>query len=407
MKRIGYGVALILALGLGFWLGGLMGAGGPPSGMQGMREKEPPAVMAQELKERPLDVQDEYIALVEPVQEVMVQTEVPGYIDMVHFTEGAYVNAGDLLFTIDQKTYKAKVELSKASLTQATSSLPAAQANLDSAQANFERADAFLKRLKSADKRSVVQSDMDTATADFLQAKAQVQQAKAAIQQTEAAIEQAKADLALANIDLAFTEIHSPISGRIGKALATKGNYVTSASGALAHIVQTDPIRVVFSMTDRAYLNLRQQEMEGVTNALAARIRLPNGSTIKMVGKKDFDDNAMNSDTGTLAVHYLFDNPDGLLVSGGYVNILLGQQERPLGIRIPQQAVLVDTQGTYVLTVDEAGKVGTARIQLGNSIKTDFVVLSGLQAGDRIVVDGLQKVQPGSEAKVTLQEVTP
>jgi RND family efflux transporter MFP subunit len=209
----------------------------------------------------------------------------------------------------------------------------------------------------------------------------------------------------LAKIDLAFTEIHSPISGRIGKAMATKGNYVTSASGALAHIVQTDPIRVVFSMTDRAYLTLRQQELQGGTNALAARVRLPNGSALKTLGKKDFDDNAMNSETGTLAVRYLFDNPDSLLISGGYVNILLGQQERPLGIRIPQQAVLVDPQGTYVLTVDEDGKVGTARVQLGQSIASDFVALSGLKAGDRIVVDGLQKVQPGTVAKITLQEV--
>jgi RND family efflux transporter MFP subunit len=438
MKRIGYGIALILALALGFWLGGFWGAGGPPSGMPGMPGAgmmQLPAVVAQELKERPLDVQDEYIASVEPVQEVAVRTEVPGYIETVHFVEGAYVNAGDLLFTIDQRTYKAKVTLAQASVALATSSLPGAQANLESAQANqasaqaaleseqanFERADAFLKRLRNADQRSVVQADMDTATADVLQAQAQVQRARAAIQQAQAAvkqaqaqiqqtgasIEQAKADLTLANINLAFTEVQASIAGRIGKAIVTKGNYVTSATGALAQIVQTDPIRVVFSMTDSAYLDLHQQALAGQTKALAAHIRLPNGSILKTVGQKDFDDNAMNRDTGTVAVRYLFDNPDGLLISGGYVNILLGQPERPLGIRIPQQAVLVDPQGTYVLTVDDAGKVGSARIELGKSIETDFVVLSGLQAGDRIVVDGLQKVQPGSDAKVTLQELTP
>ena len=435
MKRIGYIVVLALALGLGFLLRGFMPPDGPPPGMPGMGTMGSPAVVAQELKEVPLDVQDEYIASVEPVQEVMVRTEVPGYVDTIHFTEGDSVNTGDLLFTIDQRKYKAKVALADASLAQVMSSLPAARATLDSAQAshdsahanlefaqaNVVRAVAFLTRLKNADERSVVQSDIDTATADSLQAKSLVQQANAAIQQekaaiqqaeaniqqAEAAIKQAKANLALAKIDLAFTEIHSPISGRIGKAMATKGNYVTLASGALAHIVQTDPIRVVFSMTDRAYLTLRQQELQGEANALAARVRLPNDSALNGLGKKDFDDNVMNSDTGTLAIRYLFDNPDRLLISGGYVNILLGQQERPLGIRIPQQAVLVDPQGPYVLTVDEAGKVGMAWIELGKSIDTDFVALSGLKAGDRIVVDGLQKVQPGTVAKVTLQEVAP
>ncbi len=435
MKYIANGILLILVLGLGFWLGTFMKAGGPPMGMPQMGAMAPPAVVAQDIKERPLDVQDEYIASVEPVQEVAVCTEAPGYIEMVHFTEGAHVNEGDLLFTIDQRIYKARVTLAEASVDQVTSSLPGAQATLESAQssqesaqatleseqANYDRADAFLKRLKNADTRSVVQSDIDTATADMLQAKARVQQAQAAIhqaqaavrqaqaqiQQTEAAIKQAAADLALAKINLAFTEIRAPISGRIGKAMITKGNYVTSASGALARIVQTDPVRVVFSMTDRSWLDLRRQALAGQTKAISAHVRLPNGSILETIGKKDFDDNAMNSGTGTVAVRYLFDNPNGLLVSGGYVNILLGQQERPLGIRIPQQAVLVDQQGSYVLTVDEAGKVGTARVQIGKSIETDFEVLSGLQAGDRIVIDGVQKAQPGSEAKVTLQEVAP
>jgi len=433
MKVVAYIVGLAAAVALGFFARGFMLTGGSPPGMPSMGSMPPPAVTALKLKEMPLDVLEEYIASIEPVQEVMVRTEVSGYIDTVHFKEGAFVNEGDPLFTIDQKTYKAKVALSQASLAQATSNLPSAQANLnsakanhdaakanfDSAQANFERADAFLKRLKNADERGVVQSDIDTATADFLQAKAQVQQAQAAIQQaqatiqqaqaeiqqTEAAIQQAKAELTMAKIDLAFTEVLAPISGRIGKALATKGNYVTSASGALARIVQTDPIRVVFSMTDSAYLNLLQQESKGVADALVAHVRLPNGLKLKTDGQKDFDDNVMSRETGTVAIRYLFDNPDGLLISGGYVNILLGQQERTMGIRIPQKAVLVDSQGTYVLTVNEEGQVGTARVEPGNSIETDIVILNGLKTDDRVVVDGIQKVQPGMQANVTLQEV--
>lgn len=339
----------------------------------------PPAVVAQELKEVPLDVLDEYIASVEPVQEVMVRTEVAGYIDEVHFQEGAMVEEGNLLFTIDRKQYQAMVEVREAELARAN--------------AELVRAEKYLKRMHEANERSVSASDIDTAESDHLQAKAN--------------LKQAEANLNLAQIDLGYTEIRAPISGRIGAAKVTKGNYVTSASDPLARIVQIDPVRVVFSLTDRAYLDLRRQELNGVTNGLAARVRLPNGATLKRVGEKDFDDNVMSSETGTLAVRYLFDNTDGLLVPGGYVNILLGQEERPMGIRIPQQALLVDPQGNYVLTVDEAGLVGTARVKLGPSIASDLVVLSGLEAGDRVVVDGVQKVQPGTLANVTLQEVAP
>ena len=374
MKKVRYIVGLVAAIGLGFFVRGFMSAGGPPPGMGNM---PPAAITAMELREMPLDVLDEYIASIEPVQEVMVRSEVAGYIDKVHFREGAYVNEGDLLFIIDQKQYQARVEVQ--------------QAELASAKAELDRSEKYLKRVREASQRSVSESDIDTAKNNQLQAMAN--------------LKQAEANLNLAKIDLDYTEILAPISGQIGVAMATKGNYVTSASDAMARIVQTDPIRVVFSMTDRAYLNLRQQEQDGKANNLTARIRLPNGSTLPMIGKKDFDDNAMNPETGTLAVRYLFDNPDELLVPGGYANILVGQEERPMGIRIPQKAILVDPQGTYVLTVDNAGQVGTARIRLGKTIESDMVVLSGLQVGDRIVVDGVQKVQPGMQANVVLQEV--
>jgi membrane fusion protein (multidrug efflux system) len=341
-----------------------------------MGNMPPPAVVAQELKETPLDVLDEYIAMVEPVQDVLVRSEVEGYIDRVHFTEGAEVKEGDLLFTINQDQYRAMVGVREAELANA--------------QAEVERAGKYLKRLNDAGGRSVSPSDLETAESDQLQA--------------QAILKQAEANLELARIDLNYSEIRASISGRIGAALATKGNYVISGSEPLARIIQTDPVRAVFSMTDREYLDVRQQELAGNGGALVAAVRLPNGATLSTTGRKDFDDNTINPETGTMAVRYLFDNPDGLLVVGGYVNIMLGQPDRPMGIRIPQRAVLVDPQGTYVLTVDEAGKIGTARIEQGQTIGADIVVLSGLQAGDRVVVEGVQKVQPGMVASVTLRE---
>lgn len=376
LKFIGGLTVVLVAGAAGFVVRGFVAVGGPPPGAPAMGKMPPPAVVAQEVKNVPLDILEEYIGKVEPVQEVMVASEVAGYIDQVHFTEGAVVQEGQLLFTIDQKQYQALVNVREAELERAKSEL--------------DRCQKYLNRLRKASQRSISETDIETAESAELQAAA--------------AFKQAQASLSLAQIDLAYSEIHSPISGRIGEAKLTKGNYVTPSSGALARIIQVDPIRVVFSMTDRAYLSLRQQELAGKENGMVATVRLPNGVTPPIEGKKDFDDNAMNAATGTMAVRYLFDNPDQLLVSGGYVKIMLGQPERPMGIRIPQQCVLVDPQGSYVLTVTAEGLVKAARVKLGRQAASDVVVESGLKAGDRVVVEGVQKVQPGVTAGVTMKE---
>jgi membrane fusion protein (multidrug efflux system) len=132
-----------------------------------------------------------------------------------------------------------------------------------------------------------------------------------------------------------------------------------------------------------------------------AQARLPDGTVLPNLGKKDFDDNAIDPQTGTLAVRYLFDNAAGLLVPGGYITALLRNQDAEKGIKIPQQALLVDQQGTYVLTVDETKSVSQVRITTGAQIGTDVTVLSGLKEGDRIVVDGVQKARPGATVQAT------
>lgn len=370
---------LVIGIAIGFFLRMFIPMGGPPPAMMGMGEMPPPAVKALALKQQPLDVLDEYIAAVEPVQQVQVRSEVPGYLDAVHFAEGAYVQEGDLLFTIDQSQYQATVELRAAELARA--------------QAELDRAQKFLKRMQETDARGISQADVDSAESDHLRAAAN--------------LKQAQANLNLAQIDLAYAEIRAPISGRIGAALVTKGNYVNAATEVLAHIVQTDPIRIVFSMTDRAYLDFRRELGPGQDSDLVAQVKLPNGVVLPVTGKKDFDDNRMNAKTGTLAVRYLFDNPDELLVSGGYVNLMLGKPERPLGLRIPQRAVLLDPDGSYVLTATDEGLVGMARVTLGRAIASDTEVISGLSPGERVIVEGIQKVQPGVQASVTLLEVAP
>lgn len=319
-------------------------------------------VTAVELKETFLNPADEYIAKVEPIEDVMIRSEVAGYIETVHFTEGGMVDEGDVLFTIDQRTYQAAV---------------------DAAEADVLRAERLYDRMKKADVRSVSKSDLETAESELLRAQAALDQAQ---------------------VNLDYTEIKAPVSGRIGAAEVKKGNYVSSASGVLARIVQVDPIRVAFSLTDREYLSLRQRELSGDESMRVAKVRLPDGTVLSTVGKKDFDDNAINPETGTIAVRYLFENGDRLLIPGGYVTALLRNPDEEKGVLVPQKSVLVDQQGAYVLTVDEEDVVGTARIEPGVQIGTDVEVLSGLKEGDRIVVDGVQKAKPGAAVSVTLLE---
>ena len=328
----------------------------------GRPQMPPAAVVAQVLKEQSLQPVEEYIAKVEPVQQVTIRPQISGTIETVHFRGGDLVKEGDLLFTIQPDSY---------------------QAAADAATAELDRAQKLYDRMKSADARSISKSDMETAESNWLRAQA---------------------GFKVAQVSLNYTKIKAPISGRIGVAEITKGNYVAPASSMLASIVQTDPIRVVFSVPDRVYLDLRQQMLAGTAASLAAHIRLPNGAVLPVIGKKDFDDNMMNDRTGTIAVRFAFDNADGLLVAGGYVKIMLENAAPMLGIKVPQKAVLADQQGLYVLTVDEAGKVSMAHIKTGAQLGPDVVVESGLKAGDRVIIDGVQKALPDATVKVTLME---
>ena len=164
--------------------------------------------------------------------------------------------------------------------------------------------------------------------------------------------------------------------------------------------MQTDPIRIVFSQTDREYLAFRRLELSGDAAALEANVVLPDGSVFPDIGKKDFDDNAINPMTGTIAVRYLFDNPDGLLLPGGYVTARLSNPAGEKGIQIPQRALLVDAEGSYVLSVDDAGTVGTLRVETGDQAGENVIILSGLNPGDCIITDGVQKAAPGATVQV-------
>ncbi len=343
---------------------------GMPPGMMGAAG--PPAVKTFKVKKEYFEKEKEYIAHVEPIQQVDLVPRIEGYIAEVLFKEGSLVEKGQLLFTIDSREYRATADLRAAELAQA--------------EARQVRAEKYLKRLKSAETRSISQADMDMAISDAQSAKA--------------AVEMARASLKLAEINLGYTRIAAPISGKIGPAEIKSGNYVSSASRRLASIVQTNPVRVRFSPADRHYLKLLQQDISGKPLKISSRVTLPGGMAFAAAGQRDFVDNEMDPETGTITIWLRFDNPNGLLIPGSYVKLLLGDQDRPKDLIIPQVAVVSDVQGHSVYIVDKEAKVHKRSITLGPVLEESIVAKSGLIEGESIIIEGVQKVMPGITVQV-------
>ena len=361
---------LLLCVGAGWYLKGKMTPS--MSGMAGMNREA--FVLIQGLEEADISAKQSYIGHVEAIKSVNVIPQVSGYVEKVLFQEGSYVEEGDILFIIEQKKYQATVELRKA--------------ELESAKANLVRAERDFKRQAQLSKQNYAsKATFDTAESNYLQAKA--------------AVAQAEANLDLAEIDLGYTVIKAPISGYIGKALVTEGNYVSSSAQNLARIVQTNPIRVAFSVSDKEYLTskiLRQQNGEG---SIRSEIILPNGQTIENHFKSRFTDNEINTDTATIAVYAEYKNDEGLLIPGNYVDVKIGPKETQRSLLVPQSAVAQDEHGNYVMVVKD-GIAEERRVTLGETIGTKQVVKSGLNKDDKVIIQGLQKASNGAKVNAQL-----
>ncbi|MGD9823229.1 efflux RND transporter periplasmic adaptor subunit [Desulfobacter sp.] len=323
-----------------------------------------PKVVVETVESGPASPPLEFIGHIEAIQSVDLRAEVVGRIDTVHFEEGAMVKVGDLLFTIRQPPYRARMNAAKASLAKA--------------KADLMRAEKLLSRLTSADPRSVVQTDLDTAESAVLQGRAIVQQARA--------------ELELAEIDLEYTEIRAPISGKIGKALFTKGNYVGPATGTLAQLVQMNPVRVVYSMSDREYLQQLKSTLRNQSAQVELGLKLPDGTAYSGRGVRDFVNNSMDTGTGTIALWDKYINPDGILVPGTYVTAIITGRQTATAALIPQEAVLSDDQGYFTYTVNKENIVDKRRLELGGTIGDRFSVQAGLEPGENVVVKGIQRI---------------
>ncbi len=321
-------------------------------------QPQAPAVVLYNVSEKTLSSSRSFIGRVEAIQSVSLRPQVSGEIMKVNFKEGSFVKAGQILFTIDSSNYQATVDLRRAELEQA--------------QASLTKSEKYLARVKSADKRSISASDIDAAESAFLQAKAA---------------------LKLAEIDLAHTRILSPITGRTGAAAYTKGNYVTPASGALATIIQTDPVRVSFALPDKDYLD--QLELFRKNGPVyRTTLVLSNGRELDIQGERDFESNKVDDRTGTIEMVIRFPNPEGILIPGSMVRIGTRPIENDPSMIIPQESILADSQGSYVYTVDEKNIAHQTRIELGEEVGTMRKVTKGLKQNDRVIRIGLQNVRP-------------
>ena len=366
--------------------------GRPPSVLAQSSNAPPPAVIVAPVKNEDITQRAQYVGYVEAIQQTDIEARVEGFIESVDFTEGSHVSTGDKLFTLDKGTYEAALASAQAELQSGEASLAGAKATLQAADLNLERQKTLVKS------NTVSQATVDDAQASRDADAAQVDQA-------EASISSAKADIETAQLNLSYTDIVSPIDGRIGKAMYTKGNLVSTSSGTLATVVQMDPIRVVFSVPDRDYIQViettREMPDEAVRHEFAPTIVLPTGKEYEFPGTISFVDNTVDSSTGTIAIRADFKNPEDILVPGQFVtvNVKIGQTK--VAPVVPQSAVLEDKDGNYVLTLDSQDRVQITRIKTGITVGQDIEVTDGLRQGDTIITEGIQRVQPGIVVKPT------
>ncbi len=330
-------------------------------------------VAVREVEERPYNLPERFVAHAEPVQEVDLLPQVDGYIKEMRFKEGDIVKEGTVLYVLDDERYHAVVNQRKA--------------DLEAAEAEARRAERYWERMQNADSRGITQLERDNAEAGAEKAKA--------------AVLQAKANLVVAEYDLKKARVIAPISGQIGKTSAHVGDYVAPSKGALARIVQIDPIRVTFPLTDRAYVGWRTALKKGKAPEYRMRLILPDGSEYDKQGTWDFDDNEMSKDTATIIMRLSFPNPDRLLVPNSYVTLLSDRKVPPKMPCIPQQAV-VDlvggSQGVWVLKDDMT--VEQRVVEVREMSEGWSPVVSGLQLGEKVVISGISKLGPGMKVKL-------
>ena len=363
--------ATTLVAACGSSAGGDKGGGHGPMG--GMGPSEVTVVTA---SQEALPVAWEYVGQTAGSREVEVRARVTGILLSRNFKEGERVKKGQSLFTIDPKPFEA-------ALARAVADVAAAEARLEQASRNAAR----LKPLYA--EKAVSQKENDDAVSAEAIGIADVKAAQARL--TEA------------KLNLAYTRVEAPVSGLTTRALPSEGTLVSGPNVLLTSVVQVDPIWVNFGIPDNEQARIRKQAQDGslkLPRNFEVELRLADGSLYGPKGKLDFSDVRVSLQTGTREARAELPNPDGALVPGQFVRVILKGASLPNAVTVPQRAVMEGPQGKFVYVVDEKSTAQPRPVEAGQWSGDRWVITSGLKGGERVIVDGVMKIGPGAPVKV-------
>jgi membrane fusion protein, multidrug efflux system len=337
---------------------------------------KPPAVGVVAVVRKPVTRSSEYVGRIQATDRVNLVARVAAFLEQRTFIEGDEVKKGDLLYRLEQGPFLADVKAKQAQIAQF-------KALLQNAAATFDRAKALMNTMVG------LQSNYDSALASQESYRAQILGAEAQLEQ--------------AQINLGYTEIRAPIDGKIGRTSVTTGNFVSPSSGVLAIIVSQDPMYVVFPVSSRAVMELRRRIAAKLeSGSVIVKVRLPDGRVYGETGRLDFIDNVVAGNTDTITLRATLRNPlsqhDGAareLVDGELVTVILEDAQPIDALSVPRASVLSDQGGDYVFVVDRDDKAQQRRVRLGPSSPSNAAVVSGLNEGESVIVEGIQRVRPG------------
>ena len=345
------------------------------------KQAPPPAVSVYKVSAEQIGRHREFVARTQAFKEADLKARVEGELIERHFREGAMVNKDQLLLKIDPANYEAL-------LAQAKADLASKESGQDNAIRNLKRAKDLIGD------GYISQSDFDRLTTEESQANASVKSAEAALSRAE--------------LDVSYTTILAPFTGRIGKVNYNVGNIVGPTSDALATLTITDPIYVSFQVEEELYLNYLQQHKSSENPddvKMDLSLRLPNDTVYEEHGKLDFADTKIEQGMGTVELRAKFANSKGIILPGLFVTLITESQQKEDLAMVPQAAVQANQQGQFVLIVDDSNTVKQRHVVLGRRINAMWVVLEGLIEGDKVIIEGLQKVRPGVAVNPVLKTV--
>jgi RND family efflux transporter MFP subunit len=339
---------------------------------QGAPSQAPPVTVAKPVIKDIIE-RDDFIGRFEAVDQVDVRARVSGYLDKVHFQDGTLVKAGDLLFTIDPRPYRNALE-------QAETAVTSAQVRLNFAESDLDRAEQLRKSGNIADQV------FDQRRQNFLTAKAELDRSQAALRQ--------------AQLDVEFTQIKSPLTGRISRKLVSEGNLINANETILTNVVSLDPIQFYFDVDERSYLAYSRQAQGGTKTSTHGA---PNDVLLTLTDERqgqrrgllDFVDNRLDAASGTIRARAVFENKDLFLTPGLFGRVTLGGSDPYRGILLPDDAIGSDQDRRVVYVVGENNNISIMPVRLGPRIDGYRVIREGLKGDETVVVNGLVRIRPG------------